>query len=125
VPEDRLSTRLLDQARQYREPPADAMEEIVALWASISDDAITMQNGWQLTSPDVHSSRPVVGWAITRARRAVQRALYPLPRQQTEFNLAVNRIVTHLLRHADRQARVIGRLVDEVEELNEELRRRG
>jgi hypothetical protein len=125
VPEDRLRTRLLDQARQYRAAPSDSAVQISNVWEPVAGDVVEMQNGWQLTRLDVQSSRRIGGRVVGKAKGALQRALHPLPAHQTEFNLAVNRIVTHLLRINERQAEAIARLEDEVEELREERSRRG
>ena len=77
---------------------------------------VKMQNGWQLTHLPTRSPRAGVrGRAISSGREFVQRSLHPLPAQQSEFNLAVNRIVTHLLHVTARQAAAIERLEAQVD----------
>jgi hypothetical protein len=119
-----LRTRLLDQASRYRTSLPDSAVQIVDIWRAVRDDVVSMQDGWRMTGLDVQSPRRVAGRPIGGARRVLQRALHPLLARQTDFNLAVNRIVTHLLRVNDRQSGVIARLEDEIEDLRVQLRRR-
>jgi hypothetical protein len=125
VPADRLSApvaeavraRVLQNARRQRETaPISGSIRAQQVINEVFDDLVTMQNGWQLTNLPTESPRAGVrGRAISSSRQFVQRSLHPLPAHQTEFNLAVNRIVTHLLNVTALQAATIERLEAQVD----------
>lgn len=125
MPADRLSAPVAEAVRARVLQNARREHETTAISGSIRaqqvinevfDDLRTMQNGWQLTQLPTESPRGGVrGRAISAGRDVVQRSLHPLPAQQTEFNLAVNRIVSHLLNVTARQAATIERLEAQVD----------
>jgi hypothetical protein len=84
----------------------------------IYDDLVVMQNGWKVTQLATTSPRALSGKLIGRGRALLQRSLHPLPAAQTEFNLAVNRIVSHLLTVTARQAATIEQLEAQVAALS-------
>jgi hypothetical protein len=91
------------------------------VFGKVSADVATMQNGWLTRDVQFTSHRPRVGKLIVRAKRLLMRSLHPFPQAQSEYNLAVNRVVTHLLELNYRQALTIERLEDRLENLAEEL----
>jgi hypothetical protein len=92
-----------------------------AVLGDVEQDIHAMQNGWLMTRLEIHSPRPHAGKAIIRGRQLVQRLLHPLPQRQSEYNLAVNRIVSHLLRVTHRQALALERIDELVQELDERV----
>jgi hypothetical protein len=122
-----MRARMLENARRHwADDAAQEGSSIVPereVWSSVMDDIATMQNGWRVTGLAIHSPKRIAGRPIVRAKNLMQRAIHPLPARQTEFNLAANRIVSHLLDVTGRQARAIERLQAEVDELTREIQR--
>jgi hypothetical protein len=112
-----VRARVLQNARRERQTaPVSGSIRAQQVINEVYDDLVKMQNGWQLTHLPTRSPRTGVrGRAISSAREFVQRSLHPLPAQQTEFNLAVNRIVSHLLNVTALQAATIERLEAQVD----------
>jgi hypothetical protein len=89
------------------------------IYGKVAADVAAMQNGWLVRDVEFSSQRRRVGGAIVRAKRLLLRGLHPFPQRQSEYNLAVNRIISHLLDINYRQAIAIERLEDRLEELAE------
>lgn len=89
------------------------------VYAKVAEDVAAMQNGWLVRDVEFSSQRRG-GRAVDGVKRTLLRLLHPFPQRQSEYNLAVNRIVSHLLDLTYRQAVTIERLQDRVEELSED-----
>jgi hypothetical protein len=89
------------------------------VFGKVTEDVTAMQTGWLVRDVEFTSGRRFTGKAIVRAKRLLLRGLHPFPQRQSEYNLAVNRIVTHLLELNYRQALTIERLEDRIDELSE------
>jgi hypothetical protein len=114
-----MRARMAENARRQRDTSgACASVRAQAVINAVYDDLVVMQNHWKVTQLPVRSPRRLGGKAITGGRKLLQRSLHPLPAAQTEFNLAVNRIVSHLLTVTARQAATIEKLEAEVEALS-------
>lgn len=88
------------------------------VYAKVAEDIAAMQNGWLVRDVEFASQRRT-GAIVVRVKRTLLRLLHPFPQRQSEYNLAVNRIISHLLDLNYRQAVTIERLQDRVEELDE------
>ena len=125
---DAMRARMLENARRHAQTGSQRGSAIVSeleVWAEVMDDLATLQNGWRMTGLAIESPHRITGQPIVRAKQAIQRALHPLPARQTDFNLAANRLISHLLAVTGRQARAIERLQAEVDELTREIQRGG
>jgi hypothetical protein len=126
---DGMRARMVENARRHRAGTLDQHASTVvsehAVWADVMDDLTTMQNGWRVTGLSIHSPKRLAGRPIVKAKSLIQRAIHPLPARQTDFNLAANRLISHLISVTGRQARAIERLQAEVDELTREIQRRG
>jgi hypothetical protein len=76
-----------------------------------------MQNGWLVRDVAFESHRGRLGPVVERSKRTLLRMLHPFPQRQSEYNLAVNRILTHLLEINHRQAIAIERLQEQIDDL--------
>jgi hypothetical protein len=114
-----MRARMLENARRTRDTGAGGVSlQARSVIDAVYDDLVVMQNHWKVTQLPINSPRRLSGGAIVRGRRLLQRSLHPLPAAQTDFNLAVNRIVSHLLNVAARQAATIERLESRIDELS-------
>ena len=115
-----MRSRVLANLHRHRaEDASNALSHAAhAIWAPVLEDVYTVQNGWQVTNLAIGSPRRY-GGAVVKAKQMIQRALHPLPARQTEYNLAVDRILTHLLEVTARQAATIERLQSALEEHEE------
>ncbi len=124
-----MRARIIENAQRHGASAASLHGSAVVpeheVWTGVMDDLATMQNGWRVTGLAIDSPKRVVGRPVVRAKTLVQRAIHPLPARQTEFNLAANRLISHLLGVTGRQARAIERLQAEVDELTREIQRGG
>jgi hypothetical protein len=120
-----MRKRMVENARRSRDTGAGGESlQARSVIDAVYDDLVVMQNHWKLTQLPITSPRRLSGSAIVRGRRLLQRSLHPLPAAQTDFNLAVNRIVSHLLNVTAKQAATIERLESRIDELTVRSNRR-
>lgn len=120
-----MRKRMVENARRSRDTGAGGESlQARSVIDAVYDDLVVMQNQWKLTQLPITSPRRLSGSAIVRGRRLLQRSLHPLPAAQTDFNLAVNRIVSHLLNVTAKQAATIERLESRIDELTVRSNRR-
>jgi hypothetical protein len=116
---------LLDRARRDTASDVAIAGLTHRVYARIMDDLGAMQNGWRMTDLAIPAPAGRRGEAVVRARRTIQRLLHPLPQRQSEYNVAVNRIVSHLLEVVHEQALAIEQLDERIEALELEREARG
>jgi hypothetical protein len=94
-----------------------------ALGHAVAGDLEHMHAAHDIRRLPISSRRRVVGPALVRAKRGLQSLLHPLPEAQSTWNGATARVTTFLLRQMVAQAQSIESLEQQVEQLQEELRK--
>jgi hypothetical protein len=118
---DLIAARLRMAAMRPR--PNDDRQPWFALEHVVEGDLGHLHATHDLRDLRIESKRALMGPAIVRLKRAIQRSLHPLQESQSVWNGANARVVTFLLRQLSAQARAIEKLEDEVARLSADSRR--
>jgi hypothetical protein len=122
APSELIAARLRQNAERGT-PAAEPRIPSFALEHAVRGDLGHLHAAHDLRKLPLGSHRRLIGRPMTRAKRALVRALHPLPEAQSIWNGANARVVTFLLRQLAAQARTIESLERQVANLHDELRR--
>jgi hypothetical protein len=113
----------LRQGAARRKPSLQARLPSFALEHAVSGDLGHLHAAHDLTKLPITAKRRATRPLVVGVKRALRRALYPLPEAQSTWNGANARVVTFLLRQLAAQARTIESLERQVSHLHDELHR--